>query len=381
VHLPLNVHFDLTYRCNERCIHCYLEHDDLGEVTTKEVKNILDQLAEAGTLLLTFSGGEIFLRQDIFELLDYARALHFDISLKSNALLVDEKRAARLKQLGVRKVQVSLYSSDPAIHDSITMVPGSLERTLRGIEVLRRQGIVVTLSCPLMKRNLAAFQGVQALAAQLGLTYVIDPTISPMINGDRPVTQQRLDAQELLPVLTDDNLNPHLRRSAAPAENSEPQADAATQAWDDIPCSAGQNSCYITPYGDVYPCVQLVLPSGNLRRQRFREIWFRSPEMERVRAVRESMLSICSGCDIRKYCERCPGLALMEDGDLLGPSERACELAEMNARLAGVANPVSAYRASQPLGNQGRKSETRGHGLVHITPAAAATSETGVFAG
>jgi len=127
-HLPWNVHIDLTYRCNERCVHCYLDHHDHGEMTTREVKNVLDQLADAGALFLTFSGGEIFLRQDLFELIRYARGLNFDVSLKTNALLIDESRARKLRELDIRKIQISIYSADAAIHDAITKVPGSLER-------------------------------------------------------------------------------------------------------------------------------------------------------------------------------------------------------------------------------------------------------------
>ena len=87
-----SVQFDLTYRCNERCIHCYLDHDDHGELTTAEVKGMLDQLAAAGTLFLIFSGGELLLRKDFFELLAYARALAFDVKLKTNAILLGERR-------------------------------------------------------------------------------------------------------------------------------------------------------------------------------------------------------------------------------------------------------------------------------------------------
>jgi radical SAM protein with 4Fe4S-binding SPASM domain len=89
------------------------------------------------------------------------------------------------------------------------------------------------------------------------------------------------------------------------------------------------------------------IPAGNLRRQSFREVWFDSRTMNRVRAVRESQLPVCSSCSIREYCERCPGLAHMEGGDLLGAYERACEMAELNARVAGVANPVSALHAKK----------------------------------
>src|SRR5207244_9437757 len=88
--LPLSVHFDLTYRCNERCVHCYLDHEDHGEMTTAEVKDVLDQLASSGTLFLTFSGGELLLRKDFFELLAYARRLQFDVKIKTNAILIKE---------------------------------------------------------------------------------------------------------------------------------------------------------------------------------------------------------------------------------------------------------------------------------------------------
>ena len=62
--IPLTVHLDLTYRCNERCVHCYLDHEDHGEMTTSEIKNLLDQLAEAGVFFLTLSGGEILMRSE-----------------------------------------------------------------------------------------------------------------------------------------------------------------------------------------------------------------------------------------------------------------------------------------------------------------------------
>jgi MoaA/NifB/PqqE/SkfB family radical SAM enzyme len=126
--IPLSVHFDLTYRCNERCVHCYLDHDDHGEMTTAEVRGVLDQLASAGTLFLIFSGGELLLRKDFFELLAYARQLGFDVKIKTNGILINERAAARIREQGVRQVQISIYSHLPDVHDAITKVPGSLEK-------------------------------------------------------------------------------------------------------------------------------------------------------------------------------------------------------------------------------------------------------------
>jgi len=351
--LPWSVHVDLTYRCNERCIHCYLDHEDHGEMTTDEIKKAFDQLAEAGTLFLTLSGGEIFLRKDLFDLIAYARLLHFDVSLKTNALLIEAARARRLREFGVRRIQISIYSAEPGVHDAITKVPGSLERSLAAIRFLQAQGLNVKIACPLMKQNLTAYCGVQALAEELGVPYVLDLTITPKMDGDRSILALRIPSQELLPVLQSPHAQaPVIEKSNAPllATGSASSSGVESPAYDDIPCSAGHNSCYISPYGDVFPCVQMPVPTGNLRRQNFNEIWFGSREMNRVRSLRESRLPICSSCSIREYCERCPGLALMEGGDLRGAYERACELAELNARLAGIENPVSAWRAQKKPG-------------------------------
>ena len=131
LNIPLSVQVDLTYRCNERCVHCYLDHDDHGEMSTAEIKHLLDQMAEAGVFILTLSGGEIFLRKDFFEILEYARhQLMFCVKLKTNAIMIREPEAARIRDLGVESIQISIYSHRPEVHDAITLVPGSLKRSL-----------------------------------------------------------------------------------------------------------------------------------------------------------------------------------------------------------------------------------------------------------
>lgn len=328
-------------------MHCYLDHEDYGELVTAEIKNILSQLAASGTLMLTFSGGEIFLREDFFELLEFAKSLHFDVALKSNALMITAVRAARLRSLGVRQVQVSVYSADPDIHDGITKVRGSFARSLQAIRFLKAQGLRVKIACPLMKQNLGGLRQLRALADELDVPYIIDMTITPKLDGDMSVLSMRNTSEDLMGVMQD----PTLRGKQPVGGENESSIGSAvssgieSDAYDGIPCSAGHNTCYISPYGDVYPCVQMPVAAGNLRTEKFDDIWRRSPQFERVRAVRDSDLPVCSKCSIRKYCERCPGLAQMEGGDLLGAYERACELAEAKARIAGVAEPLSAWHA------------------------------------
>jgi AdoMet-dependent heme synthase len=99
------------------------------------------------------------------------------------------------------------------------------------------------------------------------------------------------------------------------------------------PCSAGHTACYISPYGDVYPCVQFPLPTGNLRQQLFADVWHRSDRMNEVRAIRMRDLPTCSSCGYMSTCTRCPGLAYME-GNMRGPSSADCEKSQLRGSLA-----------------------------------------------
>jgi MoaA/NifB/PqqE/SkfB family radical SAM enzyme len=115
-------------------------------MTTQEIKNILDQLAEAGVFFLVFSGGEVFMRRDFLELVEYARKLLFNVKVKTNGVMIHEAEAQRLRELGVEQVQLSVYSHRPEVHDAITKLPGSLKRTVNTIRFLKSQGLKVTLS-------------------------------------------------------------------------------------------------------------------------------------------------------------------------------------------------------------------------------------------
>jgi MoaA/NifB/PqqE/SkfB family radical SAM enzyme len=322
--VPLSVQFDLTYRCNERCVHCYLDHDDHGEVTTAEVKDILDQLAAEGTFFLTFSGGELLLRKDLFELLGYARARGFDLKVKTNGILLGAAEAERLRALGIRQVQISIYSHRPEVHDGITKVPGSLARSLDAVRFLKAQGLRVLIANVLMRQNVDDYPHVRSLAASLGVECVIDPTITPRMDGDPSIVVNRIAAPQLLRVFTD--------RSLVGDSFALPPAGGSNDAaLDDLPCSAGHTACYISPYADVFPCVQFPLPSGNLRQQAFAAIWRHSPQLEEVRGIRMRDLPTCSSCGHMATCTRCPGLAYME-GNMRGPSSADCEKSDIRAQ-------------------------------------------------
>jgi radical SAM protein with 4Fe4S-binding SPASM domain len=317
--IPLSVQLDLTYRCNERCVHCYLDHDDHGEMTTAEIKHLLDEMAEAGVFILTLSGGEIFLRKDFFEILEYARrTLLFCVKLKTNAILVREREAARLRDLGVESIQISIYSHRPEVHDAITLVPGSLKRSLDAVKFLKAQGLRVVLANVLMVQNAQDYRGVRALAEELGVECTLDPTITPMMDGDRGILSLNVDQTALREVFRDQELVGDVDEFCAIAAPADENSLAA------LPCSAGHTTAYVSPYGEVFPCVQFPLPTGNVRTQRFLDIWRHSDQMNDVRSIRLKDLTTCTSCSHVSNCSRCPGLAYME-GNMRGPSSQDCE--------------------------------------------------------
>ncbi len=316
--LPLSVHLDVTYRCNERCVHCYLDHDDHGEMTTAEIKDVLTQIAEAGVFFLILSGGEVLLRTDFFEIVEHARSLLFDVKIKTNAFMIREQDADRIFNLGVRSVQVSIYSHRPEVHDAITKLPGSLKRSIAGIRLLRERGVKVIIANVLMRQNLNDYAGVKVLAQELGAEYTIDPTITPKMDGDRSIIGLGIGSDHLRQVFRNPELVGDVDEFCA-----LPKA-VTDDALDEAPCSAGHTACYISPYGDLFPCVQFPLPSGNLRKQKFIDIWRDSTQLNEVRSIRARDLPVCSTCSHVGTCSRCPGLAFME-GNMRGPSTQDCE--------------------------------------------------------
>jgi AdoMet-dependent heme synthase len=340
--IPLSVHLDVTYRCNERCEHCYLEHDGDGEMTTADICGVLDQLADAGVFFLTISGGEPLVRRDCFEIIEYARSLRFNVKLKTNAVLIREKEARRLRELNVEQVQISVYSHRAEIHDGVSKLPGSLTRTIAGIRLLRSHGLKVVLANVLMRGNLADTEGVRQLAAEIGAHYTIDPTITPMMSGDTSVLRLRISPDSLRSVFQDQNLVGDVAEFCAPP----PPVDE--DAMEGYPCSAGHTACYVSPRGEIYPCVQFPMSCGNIREQTFLDIWKNSPQLQEVRAIRGKDLPTCSSCRHLGTCTRCPGLAYME-GNMRGPSSADCEKSFMRTGIVS-AGMLARANAALPSG-------------------------------
>jgi radical SAM protein with 4Fe4S-binding SPASM domain len=193
----------------------------------------------------------------------------------------------------------------------------------------------------LMTQNSYDYQSVKALAAELDARFMLDPTITPMMDGDRSILNLNVDQATLKGVFRDGALVGNVEEFCSPPRGLD------EDSLDDLPCSAGHTACYVSPYGDVYPCVQFPLPSGNVRTKRFVDIWRNSPQLNEVRSITLRDMPSCSVCAHGASCTRCPGLAYME-GNMRGPSSQDCEKSYVRTGVPSE-NYKKRHGAPQPL--------------------------------
>ena len=327
--IPLDVSIELTHHCNFRCQHCYIpDFQAPDRMSTRRVLRLLEELAEMGTLYLTLTGGELFLRRDWLEIAVRARELGFVLRLFSNGSLIDGDVADAIAPLNAT-VEISLYAMDEEVFDEITQRPGSFARTIRGIELLRQRSIPVLIKVPMMVLNQDQLAAVAAYAAAVGAECQASPTIMAKKDGDTSTLGLRIPQQRLADFFG----GPHSGCHVLEEQADDPRIDGPQ-------CAAASRYCNITSAGEVMACNILPGSGGSLLERSFREIWEGSPWLQKIRSIRRRDLHTCKSCSKISYCGRCHAQALVEDGDLYGPSSFAQQRAALMEEGAESHEPI-----------------------------------------
>jgi radical SAM protein with 4Fe4S-binding SPASM domain len=361
---PIGAMIELTHRCHLACVHCYLEdnhawHDKARELSTAEVTRIIDQLQAAGCMFLTITGGEVYLRQDLYPILRHARGLGLAVVLFTTGTLIGPSDIDELARLHLRRVELSLYSADSDVHDAITQRPGSHAKTMWAIRNLVARQVPVLIKCPMMRGNFESYDGLKQLAEELAVPLLVDPTVNAMNDGNLAPAQQRLTPAQLTEFFSKPGLQVY-------GEVSRKLPTAA-----DTICAIGKRSCVIGPFGDVHTCLGYKPPIGNLRTQSFAEIWRDTGVLYKLRRASAVDVDVCSGCEKFSYCNRCAGTALAEDGAFNGPSSWSCHLAAAKERALGIEVTPS---AAERLGLVRVLEDSKGYSLQVLQKAPAASS-------
>jgi radical SAM protein with 4Fe4S-binding SPASM domain len=349
-----SVSWNLTQRCNLECAHCYMSAsasaDTRGELTTAECRRVIDEIATVNpNVFLILTGGEPFLRRDLFEIAAYAAEKRFTTVFGTNGVLLREREAARMREHGVLGASISLDSTDRARHDAFRRLPGAWDGAVRATRVLTDAGLDFSLHMSVTDWNVDEVPAMIDLARDLGarvlnffflvrtgrgrqltdidaaayeriLTYLARaqgaataaPSFVQRLLGRAPGTGTEAAFEDpwSTPVgqasglLIRAKCAPHFRRILWELNPSSPLLKNYAHGS----CPAGKYYCRITPEGDVTPCPYMPVSAGSLRTASFGQLWreagvfadLRDPKLGGRCGVCE-FSSVCGGCRCRAY--------------------------------------------------------------------------------
>ncbi len=312
---PIRMDLALTFRCNNRCIHCYAGGPhETPELSTQEWKRVIDKLVGIGIFILTFTGGEPTLREDLPELLAYAQQKGAVAGLITNGRrLKDRRYVEELEASGLDFVQITLESHIAEVHDSITGVEGSWEETVEAIKAVEPTQIYLSTNTTLNTRNIDAFLdtvdfihglGVRAFGCN-GLIY---SGSAPAVAEEFAVSTKRL--KEVLPEVMEKAENLGVKFNwFTPTQYCH--LNPVQLGLGIKSCSACRINMCVGPEGDIYPCQSYFTSLGKILEDEWDSIWNHSLCLE----IRERGYA-------PEECRDCPELSICGAGCVLELREK-----------------------------------------------------------
>jgi len=327
--IPITGSFELTFRCNLRCVHCYcnLPPNDKKaaekELTTQEIFDILDQTAEAGCLWLLLTGGEPLLRKDFLEVYAYAKKKGFIISIFTNGTLLTREIADYLAEWPPFLVEITLYGATKETYEKVTGVPGSFLRCLKGIGLLLHRKIHLGLKTMVMTLNRDELWEIKKFAERLDVKFRFDAVLNSRLDGSKVPCSLRLSPEDVVKLDIADEKRVEEWKDFFKKFIGPPQSDGL------FVCGAGVSTLHIDPYGQMDVCEMARFKSYDLRHGSFEEGWHQSiPEFLILKPEGNYK---CGQCELISLCGQCPGWAWLENGNPELPVEYLCQLAHLRA--------------------------------------------------
>lgn len=327
---------ELTYRCSEMCIHCYnagatrnnSETNYRGaraELSIDDYKKVIDDLCSMGLTKVCLSGGDPFSKFIVWDIIAYLYEKELAVDIFTNGISVVDK-VENIARFYPRTIGISLYSDIAEIHDSITRVKGSHDKTISFIEGCSRYALPILLKCCIMKQNVSSYRTVMEVGHKYGALAQFDLNITDSTEGDKfASTYLRLGHEELMIVLCDKDLPYYI--SGDGVKNVERNDE-------DIMCNAGLTTLCVTPEGNVQPCCAFPLKLGNVRDMPISKIIETSQTLQ---WWRNQTIKNCSDCykhPYCTYCQMCVGNNYIAHGNPLRASDNNCFLARERYDLA-----------------------------------------------
>jgi radical SAM protein with 4Fe4S-binding SPASM domain len=340
--VPMQVSIEVTRRCPLECQHCYnnLPMGDQDarsrEMTTGEHFKMLDELVDMGCFWLLYTGGEIFARRDFLEIYTYAKRKGFLITLFTNGTLITEKIADYLLEWPPFAIEITLYGRTRETYEALTMIPGSYDRCLRGIKLLKERNLPLKLKTVAVSTNKHEIGSMREFAKEeLGLEFKFDGQINPRIDCSQSPLAVRLTPEEVvaLDMAAPGGVSEYRRMVARESEN--PPNDARKDLV--YFCGGGVNSFAINAYGEMGICVISQQETFRVQESGTKKVWEES--LLQMRRLKRTRITKCVECRIQSLCGMCPANGEVENGDRESPVEFLCHVAHLRAAAIGVEAP------------------------------------------
>lgn len=335
-----SLELEISNPCNEHCVHCYRLCDKTkkGFLSAKDVENILDQVSSFRSEILntTITGGESLLNNEWREILNVIQRKKCRFSLFTNGSLLTQDDADFLTQFidkGLKEVQLSLYALEPEIHDSITGLKGSCEKTKKAIEMLHARNIPVFVSCPAMQQNKNVLPNVMRWADKNGIGSCADLMIFGSSDYSGKNLSQRLSFEDL-----DSFFDKTMEDDGALSyvwgrDRGKPNLSNILFYG-----GAARNLC-ISGDGSIYPMIGWYECLGNIYENNLKEIFFSAPPLQKCRKIKVADFVECTDCNAIGYCSLCPIPHLNANkGELMKLDKQHCNYIHKVKELAGKRN-------------------------------------------
>lgn len=329
--MPLTALIELTYSCNLNCTCCYNVKNEKPLLTLQEYDKLFADLRKEGTFILTLSGGEPMMRKDFFDILDLVKKHGFGFRIFSNGTLLDEEKVIRLKSYPVIGIEMSLWGSTPELNDKLMGKPGAFDKIVQAAQNLKKHEIPFTVKMTICSENYTDFGRVKDLVVILGGDFRYTPWLTLKLDGDTANMNFRLNEEQAKDFY---RIHDEAFAELDPAAQRKKNLGKSTISnAEDYMCLAGISTFALTPFGDIFPCVDVPVSAGNIRETSFHEIWKEAPVMKKLRSLRMADAKTCQECGLKPYCTRCPGIALVETGNLTNPFPYACLFAKVEKEI------------------------------------------------
>lgn len=321
---PLKVTYEITQACNLHCMHCSSRADTKAEdeLSTQEAKKIIDQLDDMKVPVLGFSGGEPFLREDLFQLMQYSLSKGMLVNVATNGLLMDEEKAYTLKKMGVYRVQVSLDGPEP-IHERIRRRRGSFQKTIEGIKCMVQAGLNVVVTPTITNINYSEVPQLLEMACELGVDSFSINDLVPVGRGKEievlAVSQDHYNA------LNEFFIQERKRKKGAIslkwAAVSPGNVKISKGPIRMSKCRAAYTMFNISWDAYMEPCNLLHVKAGNLRESSIEDVLLTSPLFSKLRN-RNNLEGMCGLCFYKWYCGGCRARAYGYTGSYMNADPR-----------------------------------------------------------